>query len=146
MPRLAALAIAMAGDPQEVCGADTCGLSLHTEIKSGHVTSGRLRRDQPSGKKARNPLLGVVCLLTTGGLIRVRLGCLVGLWVGAPCLAHPRAPAPPYWITSSAWKRSVGGIVIPRALAVLRLMTSSNFMGCSTGRSAGFAPFRILST
>jgi hypothetical protein len=24
-------------------------------------------------------------------------------------------------------------------------MTSSNFVGCSTGRSAGFAPFRILS-
>ena len=38
-------------------------------IKSGHVTSGRLRRDQPSGKNARNPLLGVVCLLTTGGLL-----------------------------------------------------------------------------
>jgi hypothetical protein len=50
-------------------GADPCGLSLHTAIKSGHVTSGRLRRDQPSGKKASNPLLGVVCLLTTGGLL-----------------------------------------------------------------------------
>ena len=49
-------------------------------------------------------------------------------------------------ITSSAWKRSVGGIVRPRALAVLRLMASSNFMGRSTGRSAGLAPFRILST
>ena len=32
------------------------------------------------------------------------------------------------------------------AWAVLRLMTSSNFVGCSTGRSAGLAPFRILST
>ena len=49
-------------------------------------------------------------------------------------------------ITSSAWKRSVGGMVRPRALAVLRLMTSSNFIGCSTGRSAGLAPFKILST
>jgi hypothetical protein len=28
----------------------------------------------------------------------------------------------------------------------LRLNTSSNFVGCSTGRSAGFLPFRILST
>src|SRR5262245_14408436 len=26
------------------------------------------------------------------------------------------------------------------------LMTNSNFVGCSTGRSAGLAPFRILST
>src|SRR2546427_11400640 len=34
---------------------------------------------------------------------------------------------------------------MPRALAVFRLMTSSNFVGCSTGRSAGLAPFRILS-
>ena len=49
-------------------------------------------------------------------------------------------------ITSSAWKRSVGGMVRPSASAVLRLITSSNFMGCSTGRSAGLAPFRILST
>jgi len=51
-----------------------------------------------------------------------------------------------HWSTSSAWKSSVGGIVRPRALAALRLMTSSNLMGRSTGRSAGVAPFRILST
>ena len=28
----------------------------------------------------------------------------------------------------------------PRALAVLRLITSSNLVGCSTGKSAGLAP------
>ena len=39
-----------------------------------------------------------------------------------------------------------GGIVRPICLAVFRLITSSNFVGCSTGRSAGLAPFRILST
>src|SRR5262249_39301325 len=49
-------------------------------------------------------------------------------------------------ITSSARASTEGGIVRPRALAVLRLMTSSNFVGCSTGKSAGLAPFRILST
>ena len=32
------------------------------------------------------------------------------------------------------------------ALAVLRLMTNLNFVGCSTGRSAGLAPFEDLST
>ena len=37
-------------------------------------------------------------------------------------------------------------MVSPSALAVLRLMTNSNVVGCSTGRSAGFAPLRILST
>ncbi len=51
-----------------------------------------------------------------------------------------------YWITSSARFSSDGGIVRPRAFAVFRLMTSSNFVGCSTGRSAGFVPLRILST
>ena len=37
-------------------------------------------------------------------------------------------------------------MVRPSAWAVLRLMTSSNVVGCSTGRSAGLVPFRILST
>jgi hypothetical protein len=36
-------------------------------------------------------------------------------------------------ITSSARCRSDGGIVRPRAFAVLRLMTSSNLVGCSMG-------------
>jgi hypothetical protein len=40
-----------------------------------------------------------------------------------------------YSITSSASASSVGGTVRPRALAVLRLTTSSNLVGCSTGRS-----------
>ena len=43
-------------------------------------------------------------------------------------------------ITSSARSSSDGGIVMPSALAVLRLMTSSNRVGCSMGRSAGRAP------
>jgi hypothetical protein len=51
-----------------------------------------------------------------------------------------------YRITLSAWKRRDGGMVRSRAWAVLRLMTSSKVVGCSTGRSAGLAPFRILST
>src|SRR5262245_37724028 len=49
-------------------------------------------------------------------------------------------------ITLSALASTFGGIVRPICFAVLRLMTSSNFVGCSTGRSAGFVPFRILST
>src|SRR4029079_1237592 len=51
-----------------------------------------------------------------------------------------------YSITSSARASSDGGTANPRAFAVLRLTISSNFVGCSTGRSAGFAPLRILST
>ncbi len=62
-------------------------------------------------------------------------------------LPHPCARAPPhtYLITWSAWNRSAGGMGRPSALAALRLMTNTNFTGCSTGKSAGIAPFRILS-
>jgi hypothetical protein len=49
-------------------------------------------------------------------------------------------------ITSSARANSDGGTVRASAFAVLRLMTSSSVVGCSTARSAGFAPFKILST
>ena len=72
------------------------------------------------------------------GTLRLRMGC--------PYLANPQAPAFTYWSTSSASIRRCGGIVTPRAFAVFRLITSSNFMGCSTGRSAGLAPLKILST
>src|ERR1700730_15199296 len=49
-------------------------------------------------------------------------------------------------ITLSARTRIESGTVRPSAFAVLRLMTNSNLVGCSTGRSAGLAPLRILST
>ena len=49
-------------------------------------------------------------------------------------------------ITRSARARTFGRIVRPICFAVFRLITNSNLVGCSTGRSAGLAPFRILST
>src|SRR5215467_5986992 len=49
-------------------------------------------------------------------------------------------------ITSSARARSVGGTSRPSALAVLRLMNSSTFVTCWTGKSAGFSPLRMRST
>src|SRR5262245_11714622 len=48
--------------------------------------------------------------------------------------------------TSSARTRTDGGIAIPNALAVLAFTASSNLVGCSTGRSAGFMPLRTLTT
>jgi hypothetical protein len=51
-----------------------------------------------------------------------------------------------YSITSSARASSVGGTSRPSALAVLRLITSSNLVGCTIGKSAGLVPFNILST
>ena len=41
-----------------------------------------------------------------------------------------------YSITSSARRRNVSEIVSPSALAVVRLTTRSNRVGCSTGMSA----------
>jgi hypothetical protein len=49
-----------------------------------------------------------------------------------------------HWITSSAVARSVSGMVRPRALAVVRLMTNSNLVDCTTGKSAGLAPLRMV--
>src|SRR6478609_2422218 len=50
--------------------------------------------------------------------------------------------APLHSITSSARARSVGGTSRPSALAAIVLMTSSNLLACTTGKSAGFAPLR----
>ena len=45
-----------------------------------------------------------------------------------------------YSITSSASASSVGGTSMPSVRAVCRLITSSNLVGCMTGRSEGFSP------
>ena len=50
---------------------------------------------------------------------------------------------PPHSITSSARPRSVTGKVMPSVFAVLRLMTSSTFVDCWTGRTAGCSPLRM---
>jgi hypothetical protein len=56
-------------------------------------------------------------------------------------------PAPVHPLTTSSSRaNSDGGTVSPVLLAIFRLMASSSLVGCSTGRSPGFAPLRILST
>ena len=49
-----------------------------------------------------------------------------------------------YSITSSAISKKSRVIVRPSVLAVFKLMTNSNLVGCCTGNSAGSAPFRIF--
>ena len=51
-----------------------------------------------------------------------------------------------YSITSSARASSIGGISRPIAFAVLRLMSRSNFVGSTTGKSAGLSPFTMRPT
>ena len=70
--------------------------------------------------------------------------------LGCPVCANGRPSAPQhnscYSITSSVPTSRFYGSVTPRALAVFRFIANSNFVGCSTGRSAGLAPLRILAT
>jgi hypothetical protein len=51
-----------------------------------------------------------------------------------------------YSITASARASRIGERLRPRAFADFALMASSKRVGCSMGRSAGLAPFKILST
>jgi hypothetical protein len=56
--------------------------------------------------------------------------------------AHRRS----YSITSSARAKTAGARGRSSAFAVFRLITNSNLLACSTGRSAGFAPLRTRTT
>ena len=72
--------------------------------------------------------------------------CTKSVWDGpSQTLWIRHSFAPLHSITSSARASSVGGTSMPSAFAVVRFTTRSNLVGCSTGRSAGFAPRRILS-
>src|SRR5581483_2207430 len=51
-----------------------------------------------------------------------------------------------YSMSSSARVTIDGGKESPRDFAVLILMTSSNFTGCSIGNSAGFVPLSTFCT
>src|SRR5262245_11301598 len=65
---------------------------------------------------------------------------------GRRAAEHRSELAPPdHSITSSAMARSVGGTVRPSMRAVSTLMTSSNLLACTTGKSAGLEPLRIRS-
>src|SRR5262245_42584300 len=59
----------------------------------------------------------------------------------------PQGGHPPHHsITSSARASTVAGKSSPSALAICKLMVKLNLVERSTGRSAAFAPLRILST
>ena len=128
------------------------------------VESGNSKSARPDRKVVRpSPLLtpGQVFRLLQSGALRIRFAAQLeqfrvqrvhfGLVTAprtadsAPAIARAGANRP-YSITSSAQARSVGGMIIPSAFAVLRLIRSSNLVGCSIGISAGFAPCKIRST
>jgi hypothetical protein len=51
-----------------------------------------------------------------------------------------------YWTHCVTWAASAGGLLSPRASAVLTLICMTNLVGPSTGRSAGLAPRKMRST
>src|SRR5277367_5532924 len=61
----------------------------------------------------------------------------------APCPLGAIADMEHYSITSSAIESNPDGRVSPSDLAVFKLITNSNLVGCMTGKSAGLAPLRI---
>jgi hypothetical protein len=63
-----------------------------------------------------------------------------------PQQTHNLSLSASYSITSSAIASMLGGTSRPIVLAVVKLMTSSYFVGCMTGNSAGFSPLRTRPT
>jgi hypothetical protein len=108
----AVLAIPRATEPLSGCGADTCGLRQCTEIKSGHDTGRRQRQDPNKRKTRKYPRVGIVGLLTTGGLIRVRRGSgtMLRLWhhplPATPSTAPSETKAVPHCLLNSPERRT----------------------------------------
>src|SRR5262249_48698468 len=95
------------------------------------VTDGRVGRGRKVGRQNRHPR-------QIGGTLRT------GLPADGGEIKPTEEEGPPLHSTTSARARIEGGTVMSSALAVLRLTTSSNLVGCCTGKSAGLAPLRII--
>ena len=133
--------------PNASCARPTpsqAALAAHFSRGSA-VGRATLAAETPGGSGGEHPGEGGVYLLRA-----THLGgrCLItGLRLAGSGQPNPSLlPAHSHSITSSARARRVGGMVRPSACAVLRLIASSYLEACSTGKSAGLAPFRIRST
>jgi hypothetical protein len=97
------------------------------------VAKPHVRFTPNSDRKSRHAANGHVRFASESGHVQCTSSCLLRANSG-----HSRS----YSITSSARVSNVGGTVRCSAFAVLRLMTSSNLVGCCTGRLAGFSLLR----
>lgn len=78
--------------------------------------------------------------VVSGGAEPVRSTTRLGFGLGRSSVVGDHS------ITLSARINRDAGIVRPSVFAVFALITNWNFVGSSTGKSAGLAPLRILST
>src|SRR3954447_23496722 len=110
-------------------------------------------------------LIGYACISTYGQMLDTQLSrahlrrrrrsgigrltdptAAAQLWLRAGSSCPFAAIHQSHSMITSARESSAGTMVRLSALAVLRLITSSNLVGCSTGKSAALVPRRILST
>ena len=96
-------------------------------------------RERNEGEIKSPMAFAVLRLMSSSNLV----GCCTGRSITAK---QSNQVAASHSITSSARARRVGGISRPSTLAVFRLISSVNFVGCSIGSIGGLAPLRILST
>ncbi len=143
------------------------------EMKSRRLIAspGRLEKVSYSSKPVQRKGSAMSALgssLPSGGRPpHVRSGVDSGAWSGpnpTSVAGHFRTPAPHkndrhsitssarasragrrlYSITSSARASREGGIASPSVFAVFKLIANSNLVGCTTGKSEGLAPRKIL--
>jgi hypothetical protein len=119
--------------PVRISSPGTGGVFWHEIVRRSpaHASAAIGRRDSPAADGAPQAAAGT-------GRWRELAG---GGWRGRRCGVEAVGRYP---ITSSAMACSVGGTSMPSAFAVCMLMTNSNLVDCTTGKSAGLAPLRML--
>ena len=115
---------------------------LRTSLTSNHHFPANSAQDEPHSPLSRKRFSAMALRASS-------LRCSKSSGIESSPDDLPASSAPPSLtqrptssITSSARSRRDCGTVRPSALAVLRLITSSNLVGGITGRSAGFSPSR----
>jgi hypothetical protein len=152
-PAVQPLALAPAATPRYDTKRSTglsCACGSSTPIAAHALALLRACRERPRGCRAAEQRVGRWGVCGAEHADAPHALSLLRARCQRPCsrrAADEREEVGPFHsITPSARASSVGGSSRPSALAVFRLMTRSNLVGCSTGMSPGFAPRKILST
>src|SRR5262249_36303917 len=86
--------------------------------------------------------------IVTSKAYRNRLMIFLFMFFSAfgPLVTRRLTLMPCHLMTWFALAKSSGESASPICFAAFKLITNSNFVACCTGKSAGLAPFKILST